>query len=137
MTGGLALLGALIVFGMVFVARASAANILTPSAIAQVARNAGFTGDDLVTAVAIALTESFPSGNPRSLGDNGNSEGLWQIYRPAHPEFKGQDLFDPQTNALAAFSVYQAADNSFSPWSTFNSGKYEAYVTDAQAGVNA
>lgn len=27
-----------------------------------------------------------------------------------------KDLLDPQTNLIAALAVYQAADNSFSPW---------------------
>ena len=98
------------------------------------AANAGFSGDDLNTACAIALAES--SGNPNAKGDltlaptNGPSIGLWQINTgsKAHPELAGQDLTDPQTNANAAFAIYQAAGNSFSPWSTFGSGAYTKYL---------
>jgi len=94
------------------------------SQIAAYAANAGFSGADLVTAVAIALAES--SGNPNAIGDVnlGGSIGLWQIYLPDHPEYSAPGLFDPQANADAAFAIYQAAGNSFSPWTTFKTGAY-------------
>jgi len=98
------------------------------------ASQAGFSGADLATAVAVALAES--SGNPeaynpeRAAGapEGQGSFGLWQIYLHAHPEFAGQNLFDPQTNAVAAYAVYSAAGNSFHPWSTFVSGAYLAQL---------
>ncbi len=93
--------------------------------LTQYAQNAGFTGDALTTAVAVALAES--GGNPEAynpetvagapLGQG--SYGLWQVYLKAHPEFSAVDLYDPQANANAAFAVYTAAGNSFSPWTTF------------------
>lgn len=115
---------------------------LSPQEIAALARNAGFSGDDLTTAVAIALAES--NGNPNahgdtSLGTGRGSFGLWQIYSDAHPEF-GPDferLYDPQTNANAAFSVYQSAGFSFMPWSTYKSDAYLAFLSSAENGVNA
>lgn len=88
--------------------------------------SAGFSATDAVTAAAVALAES--SGNPAAVGDGGNSIGLWQIYLPVHPEFSGEDLTDPQTNANAAFSVWQAAGGSFSPWTTYGSGAYLTYI---------
>lgn len=110
---------------------------LSAAQIAVYAANAGFQGTDLQRAVAIALAES--SGNPNVVGDlnltPGGSVGLWQINLAAHPEFAGMYLTDPQTNANAAYSVYQAAGNSFSPWSTFKSGAYEAYLPQAQSAV--
>lgn len=111
---------------------------LSPAQISVYAQQAGFTGQDLITAVAIAMAES--SGNPRANGDlsltPGGSVGLWQINLKYHPEFNGLDLTDPQTNANAAYSVYAAANFSFSPWSTYKSGAYAQYVGDASAGVN-
>lgn len=110
---------------------------LTAAQIAVYAANAGFTGTNLQTAVAIALAES--SGNPNANGDTnltpGGSVGLWQINLAAHPEFAGENLYDPQTNANAAFSVWQAAGNSFTPWSTYNSEAFEAYIPAAQEAV--
>ena len=118
--------------------------------IAVYARNAGFQGVDLITAVAIALAES--SGNPDAQGDytlDGKivspgtqgavptSFGLWQIHLTVHPEFNGQNLFDPQTNANAAYSIYRAAGNSFHPWSTYINGAYTAHLDEAGRMVNA
>jgi hypothetical protein len=108
---------------------------LTADQIAQYADQAGFTGPDLQVAVAVALAES--SGNPGAIGDLtlGVSVGLWQINLKAHPEYSQQALLDPQTNANAAFDVYQAAGNSFSPWSTYKGGQYSSYIVQAQNGV--
>ena len=112
---------------------------LSASQIAQYAANAGFSGDDLATAVAIALAES--SGNPNANGDTnltpGGSIGLWQINLKAHPEFAQLDLTDPQTNADAAYAVYQAAGYNFQPWSTYKSGRFLQYFDAAQGAVNA
>jgi len=103
---------------------------LSYNAIRQLAANAGFTGADLDTATAIALAES--GGNPSVVGDlnitPGGSIGLWQINLKAHPQYTAAQLIDPQTNANAAFSVYSAANNSFTPWSTYNSDAYLAYL---------
>lgn len=109
----------------------------------QLARNAGFAGVDLITAVAVALAES--GGNPSAIGDRdipvsgAASIGLWQINTYYHPEF-GPDfnvLMDPARNAAAAFSVYRAAGNSFSPWTTFKNGAYASFVSQIQTTVGA
>jgi hypothetical protein len=106
---------------------------LSPSQIQQYAANAGFTGNDLNVAVAVAMAES--SGNPNAYNpetaagtpSGKGSFGLWQIYLNAHPEFAGQNLYDPQTNANAAYSIYSAS-GGFTAWSTYNSGAYQAYL---------
>ena len=112
---------------------------LSAAQIAVYAQSAGFVDQDLTTAVAVALAES--SGNPGVVGDTtitpGGSVGLWQINLQYHPEFAGQNLTDPQTNANAAYSIYQAAGNSFSPWSTFKTGAYQAYMSTAESGIIA
>ena len=94
---------------------------------------AGFQGADLDTAVAIALAES--AGNASAMGDqslaptNGPSYGLWQINvgSKAHPELAGANLYDPQTNANAAYAIYSAA-GGFRPWSTYTSGAYQQFL---------
>lgn len=115
---------------------------LTASQIATYAANAGFTGQDLITAVAIALAES--SGNPNAYNpetaantpSGQGSYGLWQIYLNMHPEFAGQNLYDPQTNANAAFQVYIEAGGTFTPWSTYSGGAYLAQLDAAQGAIN-
>lgn len=115
----------------------------TVSNIAGYARNAGFTGVDLITATAIALAES--SGDPNAYNpevaagtpDGQGSYGLWQIYLKAHPEFAGENLYDPQTNANAAYQVYKNAGYKFTPWSTYKNGAYQAQLDAAGQLVNA
>jgi len=107
------------------------------------AAGAGFVGDDLTTAVSIALAES--GGDPNAYNperaantpQGAGSFGLWQIYLKAHPEYKGQNLFDPQLNAAAAFAVYSSAGNSFRPWSTFGNGAYLAHVDTVNGIISA
>jgi hypothetical protein len=89
---------------------------------------AGFAGDHLVTATAIALAES--GGDPTAAGDPtlGHSFGLWQINSKEHPEFDPHQLLGPAYNARAAFEVYRDAGASFEPWSTFKSGAYKKFL---------
>ena len=118
---------------------------MTPAEIQAVAANAGFSGADLATAVAIALAETLPSGNENSYNPETDapggtppgqgSYGLWQIYLKKHPEYAGLNLMDPQTNAHAAYDQY--LQHGFSPWSTYGSGKYQAYLGQAIAAVQA
>jgi len=108
-------------------------NILTAAQINYYAQTAGFSGSDLATAVAIALAESSGNAaiyNPETQAGapaGKGSYGLWQIYLNKHPEFAGVNLYDPQTNANAAYSIYSAA-GGFSPWTTYKSGKYQQFL---------
>lgn len=107
---------------------------LTKPEIRDLAAQAGFTGQDLDIAVAIALAES--SGDPAAVGDValGGSIGLWQIYTVAHPEFAIEGLSDPAVNAAAAFQVYMKAGNSFTPWTTYKTGAYRRFISGDIAG---
>ena len=108
--------------------------ILTADDIRQYAANAGFSGDDLNIAVAVAMAESHGNVNaynpeaqvctPTGKG----SYGLWQIYENKHPCWTPAQLKDAQNNANAAFSVYNAAGQTFRPWSTYNNGAYKKYM---------
>src|SRR6267142_35793 len=106
--------------------------------IVMLAFNVGF-GSDASIAAAVALAES--GGDPDAYNpeknaaigyedapDGEGSYGLWQIYLHRHPEFSGQNLYDPQVNANAAYKVYSDA-GGFKPWSTYKSGKYQEYLS--------
>lgn len=99
---------------------------LSYAQILQLAQDAGF-GDDSQTAAAIAMAES--SGRTAVEGDValGGSIGLWQIYTKVHTQWTPQQLTDPNVNAAAAFSIYQAA-GGFTPWTTYLSGAYKKYL---------
>lgn len=121
---------------------------LTAQEIAQHAANAGFTGDDLEIAVAVALAES--SGNPSALGDIGlqtqkwgASVGLWQI-RSLNPGYgtaaeqatRNHDAnLDPATNAQHAYQIYQQRNNTFNDWSTYTEGQYRSHLNAARQGI--
>ncbi len=111
-----------------------------PEQIASLARDAGFAGDDLVTAVAVALAESGgdpEAYNPETAAGTApgrGSYGLWQIYRAAHPDLDAVDLTDPPANARAAFQIYSAA-RGFRPWSTYLHGLHEQFMPTARDAV--
>jgi len=91
--------------------------------IRQLAEMVGFLDSNI--AAAVALAES--GGNPKAVGDNGLSIGLWQIYTKAHPQYARADLFDPLKNAHAALAISDGGKN-WRPWTTFRNGAYKAYL---------
>jgi hypothetical protein len=110
---------------------------LNAAQIAQLASNAGFTEQDLATAVAVALAESggkVDAYNPETAAgtpEGKGSYGLWQIYLKMHPEYTPAALLDPQTNANAAFKIYQQRGETFAAWSTYTNGAYLAHAAEA------
>lgn len=110
------------------------ASTVGSATIAYYAQTAGFSSNDLPISVAIALAES--SGNPGAINKAEGSYGLWQIHLIAHPEFQGWNLLDAQTNANAAYNVYTAAGQTFNPWTTFTSGKYQSFMEQANQQVS-
>jgi hypothetical protein len=116
---------------------------LSPAQIAEYAHDAGFRGQDLTVAVAVALAES--GGNPKAHNPVApdDSYGLWQInmYRGLGPERREQfdldsnrELFDPAENARAAWEI-SGRGQSFGPWSTYTNGAYKQYLDEARRGV--
>lgn len=83
-------------------------------------------------AAAIALAES--SGEYGSIQQGQlyktTGWGLWQITPGNSVPQVGTDqaLLDPAVNAQAAVAKYEAAGNSFKPWTTYTSGKYLHYL---------
>jgi hypothetical protein len=108
---------------------------LNANQVAQVAYAAGFRGEDLVIAVAVAMGES--GGSASALNAKGeHSVGLWQINRDAHGDRFGDDaaLHDPYVNAQAAFALYQ--ERGFRPWTVYTRGIYKGHLDTARAAVN-
>lgn len=91
---------------------------LSAQQIAKYAYDAGFRGEALTIAVAIALAES--GGNAGARNPKGeDSRGLWQInVAPDVRPNKWGDLYDPAVNARAAFEVSGGGKN-FQPWTTY------------------
>lgn len=117
---------------------------LSAAAIANYAYRAGFRGQALITAVAVALGES--GGIPWINGDQslqsskwGPSVGLWQIRSLNAERGSGRTrdrlrLGDPSFNAASAYAISGGGSN-FSPWTVYRTGKYRQYLGQAQAAV--
>ena len=104
--------------------------------VAQLAHDAGFRGETLAVMTAVAMRES--RGNPRAHNRNArtgdDSYGLWQINMigalgPARRASFGitsnEQLFDPATNARAAF-ILSNKGTSTQPWTGYRAGVGEA-----------
>jgi hypothetical protein len=105
--------------------------------IRAVAAMVGFPDPDLAAAVAMAESSGDPcaNGDPKNPSDcgqtfNSTSFGLWQIHVPDHPQYDPQLLKTPAYNAQAAFAISDHGRN-WTPWSTFNTGKYLKFYTPA------
>lgn len=102
--------------------------------IAVVARKAGWTGEDLVKAVAVALSES--SGRYWVVNSIG-CVGLWQInvsvHVKSHPTWTTAAMKDPDRNAAAARVLWK--DRGWKPWEAYTNGMYLAQMGRARLGV--
>jgi hypothetical protein len=118
---------------------------LSPAQIAEYAHDAGFRGQDLTVAVAVAMAES--GGDPKAHNSvpPDDSYGLWQINmlgglgpdrRRQFDLDSNRELFDPKENAQAAWEISGKGD-SFQPWTTYTSGAYKKYLDDARRGIRA
>lgn len=104
---------------------------LSDAEIAGAARAAGFTGNDVAIAVAIALAES--GGNPDATHRNVNGStdyGVWQINSVHKGLLAGGNWRDPNSNARMARAVQQG---SWRPWSSYNSGRYLRFLARGRA----
>lgn len=120
--------------------------VLSDQEIARLASDAGFTGRDLETAVAVALAES--RGDSDAVGDvnlqnevYGPSVGLWQIrsVNPGHGNRFDQQHhneaanYDPATNARNAHAIFER--RGWRPWSTHTGGQYRQFLDRARRAV--
>jgi hypothetical protein len=122
---------------------------LSAREIAEYAYQAGFRGEPLTQAVAVALAES--GGVTNAKGDTtlvdgkwGPSIGLWQIrsLRPSqqdeYPEeyrLREQNANrDPLTNAKHAFALSDRGTD-WSPWSTYGGTRYHEVMDRARAAA--
>lgn len=110
---------------------------LNATQIGRVAHAAGFRGEQLVTAIAVALGES--SGQVEVVNSIG-CVGLWQINQPVHvrarPTWTRAWLQVAANNAAAAWALSNRG-TSWGPWVVYTSGSYRRFLTAARAGAAA
>lgn len=113
---------------------------LSPEQIAQHARAAGFEGQGLTIAIAVALAESSGDARAHNARPPDDSYGLWQINMlgALGPERRRQygldsnrELFDPRVNAEVANALSDDG-KSWTPWSTYTNGAYRKYLDVAR-----
>lgn len=106
--------------------------------LVALAAGAQFPASEQDTAAAIALAESGGNANAHNAVPPDNSFGLWQINmigdlgparRKALQIPDNTALFDPATNADAAYLIWKSAGGKFTPWSTFNNGAYKRHLS--------
>lgn len=90
-------------------------------------------GPAAVAPIAAAIGEAESGGNTDAINphDNDNKQssyGWLQISNGTHTP-PSPNWADPATNAQLGVAKYKAAGNSFSPWGTYDSGAYKAYVS--------
>src|SRR4051794_30602915 len=109
--------------------------VISPQQIAQYAYQAGFRGNSLNVAVAVALAES--SGNTTAVNHNTNGStdyGLWQI-NSVHSQYNPTLLLsNPAYNASAAWDISSHGSN-WNPWTTFATGAYLKYMSQASGAT--
>jgi len=103
--------------------------------VAQLARDAGFSGNDWVVSVAVAEAESAGWTHARLINtDCSVDRGLWQINSYWHGEVGDGCAFDPTCNAQATHTIW--ANGGWTQWTTYINGAYQAHMAEAQAAVN-
>jgi cell wall-associated NlpC family hydrolase len=113
---------------------------LSPTEIYNVALQAGFTPDQAVTWTAIALAES--RGSTMAHNPSGeDSRGLWQINVASDVrDNPWGDLYDPLTNARAAYEISRHGTD-MRPWTTTHASNqgtgadYRNYMDEARAAA--
>jgi len=109
------------------------------SQVAQMARNAGFPESVIPTVVAISQAESGGRADAQHVNSDryGSTDlGLMQINDHWHPDLLANGNWqDPQSNMNMAYQIWKDAGSSFSPWSTYNGGQYEKFLSGAQTAT--
>ncbi|WP_258112502.1 transglycosylase SLT domain-containing protein [Alicyclobacillus sp. SP_1] len=106
---------------------------LPPNQVAHYAYDAGFRGNSLVTAVAIAGAES--TFNTSAINYNDTCLGLWQINK-MHDEARPMALFSPNVNAKLAYSIADGGRNWYA-WTTYTSGWYKKFWNVAENAAHS
>lgn len=96
----------------------------------EAARRAGFTGQALATAVAVAMAESGGRENARGVNSDSRrtvDRGPWQINSYWHREVPDAEAYNYDAAARHAFRISGGGRN-WSPWTTYKTGAYRRYI---------
>lgn len=110
-------------------------SVLSPGDLYNLATSVGFDSDTAVTMAAVALRESGGCPTAHNPGPGEDSYGLWQINIQGNPGIVSAlglssptDLYDPSTNAQAAYYLYAGNPANLDvAWYINRPGYKEAY----------
>ena len=115
--------------------------------VLDAAHKAGFRGDDLIVAAAVAYVESGFNSNAfngnRGTGDQ--SYGLWQLNmidsmgpsrRAAWGISTNDELFAAEANARGAYALYQSSGGNFHHWIGYRDSSAKSKYTSAVLNAN-
>ncbi len=110
---------------------------LTAEQVAAVVLKAGFTGTNAVIAVAVSRAESgWRTDAVNKANANGSTDyGLFQINTVHSDLLKRYNWQDPLQNAQMAKIVFDNAGGRWTPWTVYKTGRYTAYLGEAQRAV--
>jgi hypothetical protein len=115
----------------------------SPDQLRTLLRGAGFKANSQTETAMVGIAYAESGGDPTAYNPHGydDSYGLWQINmrgakgatrRKAFGITDNKQLFDPATNAKAAYIVYK--DQGLDAWTTYKNGEYLKY-TDGMTSV--
>ena len=105
----------------------------------ELALSVGFNEKNASIAAAVAMGESGGNPSNKNFKRPDKSYGLWQINMiddlgPARMKEFGlqreDQLFDPVTNAKAAFKI--SGGSNWNPWTVYTKGIYKSFLKEAQ-----
>jgi hypothetical protein len=103
---------------------------LDAAAVSAHAYRAGFRGQDVDIAVAVARAESGWDAKATNQNGNGSVDyGLMQINSIHEAILATGNWADPGHNMKMAFAVWSDAGQSWNPWVTYWSGSYRKFLT--------
>jgi hypothetical protein len=101
---------------------------LTVKQVAALAYDAGWRGNDVVIATAVAGAESSydPNAEGPRLCSKGGARGLWQINVCVHT---CPNVTDPKANAACAYRIYRS--QGWRAWEAHSNGSWKRFQADA------
>lgn len=111
--------------------------VLSDREIAAYLKAAGFPQDQLGIGVAIALAES---GGRTDALNTANRNGTWDAGLMQVNSIHGYSreyLYNPKNNVAASYKIWVAAGRRWTPWATYNSGRYRVYLARGNAAAGS
>ncbi len=101
---------------------------MDPGKVIFLAKQAGFSQQEALTATAIAICESHLHPKRTGINDNGTIDrGLWQINNAAWPDVSDWCAYNPKCSAEAALSI-RNSKKGWRNWTVWKNGQAQAWV---------